>query len=94
MSNEVLPFLLGTVVGALTRRRRGGMPLATRDRFGILAACLTGVAVTAVAGELATNPILVGVDAALSAAGFAAVAVVHSRTAAVAARAGLIGGPR
>lgn len=81
MSNEVMPFVLGCVVGVLARRSRGATPMAMR--VGVLAACLTGVTVTIASDEFAIAPVLLVVDAALAVAGFASAAVaVHWRTAA------------
>ncbi len=74
MSDELLPFALGVLIGGLARVRRGATPRGTRN--AALAACLGGAGVTIASGEFAAAPLRV--DAALALAGVGAVAAVAS----------------
>lgn len=91
MSDELLPFAFGVLIGGLARVRRGATPRGTRN--AALAACLGGAGVTIASGEFAAAPLLVGVDAALALAGMGAVAALAStRRVVTAARVRLAGG--
>lgn len=91
MSNELLPFAVGALIGGLARVRSGaiprGLPRSARPAAlsAALAACLGGAGVTIASGEFGAAPWLVGVDAALALAGVGAVAVVAGARGVIAA---------